>query len=376
MADIQLLVGGMLYSGWTSVSVTRSIETVAGQFDIELTERWGGQAVSWPIRPGDECEVRIGGVTVIAGYVDVAEPSVTESSHGIRVSGRDKTGDLVDCAAVHKPSEWRGQRADQIAAILAAPFGVQVVLETSPGATIPVFKLEPGETAFKAIERACKLRGVLPIQARGALVLTHAGQAMAGTPLVLGGNLKEIRASYDYSERFSEYVVKGQRAGSDADFGAAVSAVEAGAFDPGIRRYRPFVKVADGQATPAIAQRQADWERQVRAARSTKVSCVVAGWRQESGALWDINQRVRVDAAMVGVAGELLVSAVCYTLGDGGETTKLDLMRADAFLPEPDGAKQDKPARKGKRGKQGDSGNAAADAWEMTKGKDGSYVRK
>lgn len=376
MADIQLLVGGMLYGGWTSVSVTRSIETIAGQFDISLTERWGGQAVSWPIRPGDECELRIHGVTVIAGYVDTAEPSVSESSHSIRVSGRDKTGDLVDCAAVHKPAEWRNLTVDQIAAILAKPFGVAVLLETAPGAPIPVFKLEPGETAFKAIERACKFRGVLPIQARGALVLTHAGKASASTPLVLGGNLKDVRASYDYSERFSEYVVKGQRAGSDADYGAATAAVEANVYDPGIKRYRPFIKVADGQVTPTIAKRQADWERQVRAARSTKVSCVVAGWRQQDGALWDINQRVRVEAAPVGVTGELLISAVGYTLDDSGEVTKLDLMRAEAFLPEPDAKLDGKKSRKNKKDKKGDGGNAAADAWELTKDKDGSYVRR
>ena len=35
---IELLVNGVLYGGWTSVSISRSIGTAAGAFNIECTE--------------------------------------------------------------------------------------------------------------------------------------------------------------------------------------------------------------------------------------------------------------------------------------------------------------------------------------------------
>ena len=102
---IELLVNGVLYSGWTSVSISRSIGTAAGAFNIECTENVGGEAIHWPIRPNDECEVRVAGQVVIKGYIDKTTLDVSDSSHSIAVAGRDKTGDLVDCAAAVK--QWR-----------------------------------------------------------------------------------------------------------------------------------------------------------------------------------------------------------------------------------------------------------------------------
>ena len=198
---IELLVNGVLYGGWTSVSISRSIGTAAGAFNIECTENVGGEAIHWPIRPNDECEVRVAGQVVIKGYIDKTTLDVSDSSHSIAVAGRDKTGDLVDCAAAVK--QWRNVSILDLAKELCAPFGIEVILETEPGKPLAVFKTEPGETVFKALERAAKIAGILLVQARGALVLTHAGAQQAATPLVLGGNIKSGTADYDYSERFA-----------------------------------------------------------------------------------------------------------------------------------------------------------------------------
>ena len=330
----------------------------------------GGEAIHWPIRPNDECEVRVAGQVVIKGYIDKTTLDVSDSSHGIAVSGRDKTGDLVDCAAAVK--QWRNVSILDLAKELCAPFGIEVVLETEPGKPLAVFKTEPGETVFKALERAAKIAGILLVQARGALVLTHAGAQQAATPLVLGGNIKSGTADYDYSERFSEYTITGQRAGKDNDHGKAAAHVRSAVRDEAIKRHRPFAKSADGQATPEMARRQAEWEKQVREAKSTQLSCTVAGWTQQNGALWDINQRAQVEAATLAVQGELLISAVEYGYDDSGEITKIELIRPEALLPSPEAAEKAnrntaaKPAagkgrqRGGKRARQGKGQNAVS----------------
>ena len=394
MAEILLQVGGVNYGGWTAVSVTRSIETIAGAFDISCTENVGGEAAQWPLRPNQSCKILVGGQTVIDGYIDKVSIDISDSSHGISVSGRDKTGDLVDCAAVHSPAQWRNIKLLDLVKILAAPFGLDVVLETTAETPLAVFKLEPAETAFAAIERACKLRGVLPVQARGALVLTHVGTEKTDTPLVYGGNIKSATADFDFSNRFSSYTVSGQRAGNDNDNGKAAAHVKEQVADSGIARYRPFVKQADGQATPALAKRQAEWEKQVREARSTTLSCTVAGWTQQGGRVWDINQLAAVEAAPLGVNGEMLVSAVEYTYDDSCEITKLELKRPDAYLPDPEEAKkaESKPEKTaaaktqpnakpagGKAAKRGKGKNAAAGGWdgkamELAQNADGSYT--
>ena len=149
--------------------------------------------------------------------------------------------------------------------------------------------------------------------------------------------------------------------------------------DDGVKRYRPYHEAADGQVDAEKAARQAEWERQTRAARSATFDATVAGWLQENGKVWDINQLVQVQADAVGITGELLIAAVEYSLdGDNGETTKLNLKRPDAFLPDPKevekaqevGEKQDKAAaktakaaKKGKAAKRGSQGNAVKE-WE------------
>ena len=127
------------------------------------------------------------------------------------------------------------------------------------------------------------------------------------------------------------------------------------------------------------AARQAEWERQTRAARSATFDATVAGWLQEDGKVWDINQLVQVNADAVGITGELLIAAVEYSLdADTGETTKLNLKRPDAFIPDPKEVekaqeandkqskktgKPDKAAKTGKAGKRGSQGNAVKE-WE------------
>lgn len=130
MSEIVLQVNGANYGGWTGVSVSRSIETVAGAFDLTCTENVGGDAAQWPLRPNQKCKILVNGQTVIDGYIDKVSIDVSDSAHGIAVSGRDKTGDLVDCAAVHSPAQWRNIKLLDLVKILAAPFGLEVILET------------------------------------------------------------------------------------------------------------------------------------------------------------------------------------------------------------------------------------------------------
>lgn len=125
---LSLKVGGQVFSGWTSVRVRHSIEQIAGTFDISYTERWPGQTQGWVIPAGEYCEVRIGEHTVISGFVDKTAVSYDGNSHELRVTGRDRTGDLVDCSAPSKV--FSGLTFKQLADELCKPFGITVYDET------------------------------------------------------------------------------------------------------------------------------------------------------------------------------------------------------------------------------------------------------
>src|SRR5262245_13445248 len=101
MADeLTLKVNGTTIAGWTTVRVTRGIERMPADFDISLTERFidGSTVVA---QPGDKCEVFLGSDRVITGYINRFVSTITANAHTLRIYGRSKSQDLVDCSA-----EW------------------------------------------------------------------------------------------------------------------------------------------------------------------------------------------------------------------------------------------------------------------------------
>lgn len=342
MDDLELLVNGQIYSGWTSVGVTRAMDAASGAFTVELTERWyDGQSPQltepWPILPGDECEVKLAGVSLIKGYVDIFKPSYSATSHTINIQGRDKTSDLIDCAAVHRPDEWRNLDVLEFAKILAKPFDVNVTADVDVGEKFSVLKLQQGETAFAAIERHTRQRKLLLMPgAGGDLLITRAGTKRAARGLVQGQNIKTANGSIDVSERFSNYVVKGQAGYSTDSDGETEAFIEGSVTDSGITRYRPMLIVAEAGGSNASAKERATWEANTRIGKSATASIEVYGWRQfPGGPLWEPNMVVPVRSPWLRMEGEMMIRQVTYERGEGGTTSKLDLVSPQAFAPEP-----------------------------------------
>lgn len=339
MADVALRVNGQEYAGWKSARVTRGIEAVAGGFELSVSDRWAGSA-AWQIVEEDECTLALGGEVVLTGYVDRREAVIDAGAHSLTVAGRDRAGALVDCSAVLTKWEFLNTPLLTFAKRVCAPFNVSVSLQS--GLTAPraagKLSIDPGDSAFDALERACRLAGVLPVSdGRGGLVLTRTGSSRCTTALVEGENLKAASVSVDASGRFARYVVRGQQGGTDALFGEQAAAVQATARDAGVRRSERVLLVRpEGPVTVAQAKTRAEWEATVRAARGVTVTATVQGWAQASGALWPVNALVKVVSPTLGLDGEFLVTSATYSLDDStGTTTELTLRMPGAFTPEP-----------------------------------------
>ena len=333
MADgaVHLLAGGRSYAGWQEMRLQLGMDQCAGGFALRVSERWTGQEEDRAIPAGEHCEVQIDGETVITGYVDSVRMQMDAGRHSVEVAGRDATADLVDCSAVRNAGQWRGLRIEQIAAELAAPFGVAVRAEVDTGKALASFALQEGETVFEAIERAARIRALLLVSdGKGALVITRAGASRIATPLVMGENILEARVALDMRDRYSTYVVKGQAPGSDFFNGTAAAQIKALAYDPGVTRYRPLIITNDAPDLAATLSQRALWEANVRAARSHDIEVTVQGWRHANG-LWRPNALVPVRAEALRVDADLMIASVSFGLDERGTTTTLRLTRADAY---------------------------------------------
>jgi prophage tail gpP-like protein len=340
MSDIRLTVNGRKYEGWKSVSIARSMESISARFTLGISERWPGQQTRLAIKPGDACRLDIvsTGEPVLVGFVDKVAVSYSDSDHSVSIDGRDMAGDLVDCSAVNEPGEWRDRTLRQIVQDIAAPFDLPVRSLTGVPEKFDRFRLEEGETAFEAIERACRARSVLAVcDPAGMITLIRATEGERATEdLRRGGNILEASGEYDHRDRFSVYTVKSQAPGyTDAEPETTLR-VSAAAQDPAIGRYRPLVLMAEHASTAGNAGSRATWEANVRAARSRTVTVLKQGWFQAgSGRLWQPNQLVRLFDDWLDIDALMLITAVSLSLDERGHLASLTLRLPDAFKPEP-----------------------------------------
>lgn len=348
--EIGLFVDGRRYTGWKSIRVTRSIESIAGSFALEAAARWDGREAPWPIVEEDPCRVEIGrfsisgfefGEPVIDGYIDKRSMSASAEARSLSYSGRDRAGALVDCSAVLFGG-WSRTKVDVVGLIreIAQPFGITVSVQ--PGLTfpqIPKVTVEQGDTAFDAIRRVAGVDGVLIISdGAGGILVTRSGTERAA-PLVERENILSASIEYDATDRFRAYIISSQTPGTDDTFGDATR-VMTGARDLGVRReHRVQILRPDHALDEASARMYGDWQARLRAARAARATVTVVGWRQPNGKLWTVNQLTRVRApSLIGIDTDMLISQVEYSKSDQGTLTQLSLVRPDAFTPEPQSA--------------------------------------
>jgi prophage tail gpP-like protein len=336
--DCTLAIDGMLYGGWTRIEIQRGIEQIAGGYVLQLTSRYPGVDVPMQLREGLACRVLLGDDLVVSGFVDDYETDDTATSSSVRLSGRDKTADLVDCSAIYKNGQWRGVSLEQIVADIARPFRIEVVVApgTDTGEPFKRFALEEGEKAFDAIDRACRLRAVLVTSTPdGNLLITTASTVHSGVRLVEGVNMLKFNSKHSWKERHSEIILKGQVPGDDHEFGAAAAHLKASAKDAEINRYRPLVVVAEhGTSNKSLADRAA-WEVKVRMGRGKRGGCTVVGWRTgkdgQEGPLWQPNTLVDVTSERMNLDAQLLIVHCAYQFTELGRVTELTFALPEAF---------------------------------------------
>jgi prophage tail gpP-like protein len=350
--EVTLKCNGRKLGGWTTVSIRKSLEQLAHEFSLEVTNQSVGP-LGQPIHTGvdvitprtmadeltdaDECTIYIDDQLVITGYVDDFNFNHNAQASTLTVSGFSKTGDLTACSAIYGNGVWTDATIATIANNLCQPYGISVVAFGSSALTpLKRFKIEQGETVHDAIARAAEMRSLLLVtNAQGNLDLLNASTGDAVAILQLGGNILAGGVTRTSRDRHSQYIFKGQTSASDEWSGKQASQLQGSITDPDVLRHRPLIVLSEKQRTKEDLGKRAIWERNVRAGRSVRYRATVEEWTADSGALWEPNisatiqdEWCQVDQAMLCVSAELV-------LDQRERVTHLDFMDRSAFDPEP-----------------------------------------
>jgi len=340
--EIEIRVRGRRFAGWKEVQIFRSMEHVAGGFEITMHDLSPRAAV-----PGQPIEIYLGTRDrLLRGYVDRVKARM--SSREARIQGRDRTSDLVDNSAGLRPGEgealeenleYLSIRLERLVRSLAEPFGIEVLVTDVDATTfIDKFAVEPGETAWASIERACRQLGILAFSnGDGNLVLARPGNQHATRDLVQGENVLDAELDLSLADRHSVYIVKAQRRGQDDEFGSVVAAVEGRASDSEIDRFRPLLVLSEAMSSSSSAESRAQWEATVRAARGAQIFVETQGLREfpslPTTPIWQPNRTVRARLPKLSLDSEFLIASVRLTSSERGKRARIRLVRPDAYTP-------------------------------------------
>ncbi|GAB0119485.1 hypothetical protein Acid7E03_35570 [Acidisoma sp. 7E03] len=304
---MKLEIDGNAFTMWTRSEVTRDLQDIAGSFifDYDDLERFDGTgAIAQPdpavraevvasvqvaqeaIRNGQPVTITLDGETVLIGWIEDIRLELREDRLVASISGRDATGDLVDCTANPTgPAEYRNIDLLSFCQAIAKPFGITVTSQVSTGDPFDTIALDASEPAMAAIEKVARQRAVLVTSdGVGGLVLTGPGTTRGPAPLVQGpgGNVHYVAMIDSWRCRASDYYVKAQFESHlapaaprldatvvpfgtsappppvpDADTlqsNATTAITLVGhAIDPEINRYRPMVWLGKTQSRASVA---------------------------------------------------------------------------------------------------------------------------
>lgn len=356
MADLILRLDGFDVEGWTSIAVSRSLDQLADTFDLELTTQLSSRPPPVEISEGQACELLYGEEVLLSGYIDMVDLSYDATSTSLTVSGRSRAGDLVDCTAIRPGKRtggsWKNTSFLSIANAITEPFGITVYCDLGDPKE-SYFKLAEGETCFSALERLGKDYGLRVVSySDGDIQYTRTGlDVLPDVVIENGRNVLAGGVTRDLTERFSDYLFKGQLQASDEVAGGDVNTSHL-VLDDGVGRYRPLLIESDEQARDAKGQfskgknktslqLRAEWERNTRAGRSRQLSYEVCNpddlslsWEMRPGELWRPNLIVSVLDPFLGIDGQYLVTAVTLVRDSSGTRTSLNLTFAEAYETE------------------------------------------
>ena len=352
-----------------TIAITMAMDEAARSFSAKIKDPLVGQAAlleklaSSPAvtiharaSAGIALEPQGGGTLLLTGHVEQRLPRLSGTEKELSISGRSKTGDVVDSAHGHKTGELRSKTAKDGIGEITKEFNVSVESDVAHQPR-DVFRLRPGETVFRAAERWARAEGfTIGDTAEGNIKLAkgaskrHAGAIRDGAGVL--PVLIDASAKFDDSKRFSSVKVKAQ---APDGYGADKLEIEDEAKDEGVARLRRKVIVPPEEIKKKDARTRAKWHRDRAAGKGTTCEVRVKGWRDQAGTIWTPGWLVAVEIADLGLLQDMLVQKVSLEQSgsdsDDGTVASLSLVDPRAF-----GGKAGKGGKSAKQWNLGKSG--------------------
>lgn len=307
---ITVAAGGGLWTAFERVLVRASFQEAARSFQLKVAAEPGASATAWMFKAGTEISILSNGALMCRGFVDRYQPSLGEHDTAeVNISGRSRSQDYIDSSAVHDTGQFNNKDPQEIGAALDK-FGVGISTDEMLK-KLKVYRITPGETAFRCLEKLCREQGVFPVgQADGSIKITKGGKMRHAGGLIEGVNIKKIEADHNWSGRHSDVIVRGQ---SPYGHGEDALQIEGKARDAELGRYRPVIVHHDGDTDKNRAKKRATTRRDREAGNALKANVTVQGHHDDGGTLWEPGALIFTHSPFADIQQDMAIESVTFS---------------------------------------------------------------
>jgi len=302
---LELKVANRKYSGWENVTISKSMQSIAHNFSMNI---YNGDQLS--IEDDDIIQILKDDKIFFTGYLDNITLGISDKKKPLLINGRSKSVDLIDCN-ISDIKQYNKQNIKQIISDLIKPFNINVSssLKLEP---LEIFNTKVGETYFDSINRLCKQTNTLPISDNFGNIEIAKNEQKESSIILKDGDFKEINYPKKLSNRFSKFIYKKESAITDVTDGSI--------DDDTVQRFRPFVGVNTEDKTN---QDMAEWQKNFNKVNEVSLTGIVEGWDLE------INTIVKLETSTVN--NSFLIKEITYNKSDGGTTSNVTFISKDLY---------------------------------------------
>jgi len=374
-------IGGEVFNTFKSVKINTDINIFGADFDIIINV-----PIEKPIIiQGNEIKIKIDGEAVLTGFIEKQQISYSSDNASISIRGRDKLCDFSDSRVSNKifktpigfieileklliNTGFAIVSSNKIIGIKNKLSETEISILNDAGdiqdfLTNESIGFSKDESAYNLIKRlANKRKLVIGVNKDGNFIIRQIGKEKASTILIndtfankpnLKNNIINADIEIDDSQRYYEYkilssgtntaptqtgTINGEAKLLTTDPLKNNTVQYSGVFyDNSIRKTRKFLDNVTGMNN-SLCKERAEWECNIRLAKSFQYKCCVYGWRQSlnpiisQNPLWKINELVRVVDSRAGIDDDMLIKAINYTQDiSSGTRTEMVLVNKLAY---------------------------------------------
>ena len=342
---VKLFCDGLEYTDFKEVSITKSLNHVAGSFEAVVANN---NLSNFPIKQWQDIKVEVNNEQVMAGYISVVNPSYDQDSeHDINIAGYDYTVDIVDSHIIAN-TQYQGP-------LTFGDFCRKVIADNN--LVVGVFDLsgvefseeeemsaETGQTVFEFLRTYAYKKGlILNSDNRGVLVSYRNNGEDSKIEIINQRDKKNNRfiksatPTFDMTNRYSKVVVKSQGGLNGFPsfcslFGEDLENIQGFAIDEDVKRNRTLLIVSKSASDSKACEEQAIWEINKRRADSIKYKCEVFGFTAPNGQLWSVGDLITISDDYAGIQSTMLLDETTFIQSENsGSTTRLSFVSPSTY---------------------------------------------